>query len=456
MIPNKFDNLQFKSNIMAQTTSALKKMKELNESKIQSKHNASYKEILVENKLINDLNFFNFLSNKYLGESAQEQFLKVITECIDIFNKLHMEVDIQPRFLSPALNYNSSISENAKLDIYKTYFEESINKQFAQPLFEGTLLSKYEKESKLLLESVINTDPSAFNKNTLKAMTEYAIFENIVFNTFSDIFIPEYNKKEINNYIQKQVPEYFEMFNENVSVLKTQFDNKINELTIMIAPEMFNESMGLPTLACKSMEKEITPDDIGSNIDPEAEVSGSVSATSCVGPIDSPSGDEGNIVADASTEDRTDVTVEPAFDITDPGLGSVDDAIGQTILTDPLEMEGLNQGAASLDPDSEIDPIDLTTGAEDINTSTNDGNLTDTPDLEIGEPYQPADQLPMDTSVDIDSIIDTLEQDRIDDHFKEIAQEPEEYISVPVEQSYTEESTIMDYRQFAGARQILF
>jgi hypothetical protein len=62
----------------------------------------------------------------------------------------------------------------------------------------------------------------------------------------------------------------------------------------------------------------------------------------------------------------------------------------------------------------------------------------------------------MDTSVDIDSIIDTLEQDRIDDHFKEIAQEPEEYISVPVEQSYTEESTIMDYRQFAGARQILF
>ena len=64
-------------------------------------------------------------------------------------------------------------------------------------------------------------------------------------------------------------------------------------------------------------------------------------------------------------------------------------------------------------------------------------------------------KLPEDYTIDPESIIDDLEQQASFNNIEDMKTEPEEYISIPPEMAYTEESTQFDFRQFAGAGAII-
>lgn len=235
-----FSSLSFQNEIMKKTSQAKKSLQESKTIK-QAVGNPTYREFLIENKMIQDGNFLASLGRRYLGEGTAEYntFIGVITECIGSFNKLHMEVDIQPRLISPALNYDKALNENTKMEIYKDHFSNSLTKNFSQLLLEGKLFSKYEVETKLLLENVVIAGITDID---VEAFTKYALFESVLFDTMQNIIIPEFSRNEVNKFIGAQSEQYFEMFQENAGALYTTLNDSIKKMTLAIGPVMFNEA----------------------------------------------------------------------------------------------------------------------------------------------------------------------------------------------------------------------
>lgn len=411
---NKFDNFAFKNEIMKKTSKALKTLQE-NKIIKSSPVNSTYREFLIENKMIQDGNFLVSLGKKYLeplNEASFKEFYAVIVESITIYNKLCMETDIQPKLISPALNYDKALTESTKLEIYKDYFVNNLNKKFSQPLLEGKLLTTYETETKLLLENIAVAEELNID---LDNFVKYALFESTLYDTLSNIIIPDFTKKEINKFITAQSPEYFEMFNENANILFKQLNENIQKLTLAIGPMMFNEANGINAL----------------NMDP----------TDPTGPLQT-----GVVVNSNTLGDQQVVTIVPDMALSDIGMG--DEA------SNPADFITQSEEPTPSLPEEDI-----------INPSTNDGNITDAPELETDKPYTPADKIP-EIDLEPSTILDDLGALESENNILNLENEPEEYISVPVDQSYTEESSSIkpdeldDYSipftfsQFAGAMKI--
>lgn len=459
---NLFFKLNFKNEIQKKTSSALKS---INESKTIKKNmlpsitqNNSYKELLVENKLINDGNFLVYLGKKYLNENSKDYqtYLGVIEECIDTFNKLHMEVDIQPRFISPALNYNKTLTENVKIDIYKKHFEESLTKKFSQPLLEGKLFTVYKDSTKLILENIMHADDSSLN---IELFTKYAIFESCLFDTIKNTLVPDYNQNEINDFINKQNPEYFDMFDQDAQTLNNNLNGAIKKITIIIGPKMFNEAAGL-NVATNDEDVDFKPainladdDNTEGTNNPEEDLLNSADNTGPLTP--------GKVIAINNDETQNSVTIIPDLDNTVTNeIGNVNDT--------GLDIQGLsptdNYDNSQLEDDTgeqDIDPT-LSYTEEPLNISTNDGNFSSAPEVEIDKPYVPADKAPEDLSVDFDSDYDMEVANISIDRVTDLEQEPEEYINIPITDSITEESTNLnnknnklDVTKYAGAMELI-
>lgn len=494
-----FSSLSFQNEIMKKTSQAKKSLQESKTIK-PAVGNPTYREFLIENKMIQDGNFLASLGNRYLGEGteAYNTFIGVITECIGTFNKLHMEVDIQPRLISPALNYDKALNENTKMGIYKDHFSNSLTKNFSQLLLEGKLFSKYETETKLLLENVVAAGVTDID---VEAFTKYALFESVLFDTLQNIIIPEFSRNEVSKFIGAQSEQYFDMFQENAGALYTSLNESIRKMTLAIGPVMFNEATytdeqtagkddllepiikkgaddqasfndmvydsikddentlgldhqvmidnnaGLPL----NEEDKIKPEPAAAiAIDEDPELT--MGYADNVGPINT----DAEILSTDKLAGATVTVAKPIAGtaVADGGFGLKDDALGITIDSDPVTVVQSEQIYPDLIPE-------LT---EELNASTNDGMGSDAPEVQLREPYRPV-KLPEEPIIpSIDSIFDNLEDDRNFTHMEAIARTPEEYIGIPVDQSVSyEESTVLSdkindapfsYRQYAGASQI--
>lgn len=450
---NTFSPLSFQNEIMKRTSKSLAALEESKSLRAPKTlvGKATYREALIENKMINDGNFLLSLGKKFLGEHTQDYktFYGVITECIDLFNKIHMEVDIQPRLISPALNYDKTITESTKLEIYKSHFLDALTKNFSQPLLEGKLFHIYEKETKLLLENVALSNIEDMSNLDIEAFTKYALFESCLIDTLRDIIVPGFSRNEIQKFIDVQSPEYFEMFQENAQVLYSGLENSIRKLAIAIGPNMFNESVGIKL-------EDLDKKEIGSSDN--------------VGPIGV------GETLETKVGDQVETEFAPEVTINDDGMGLANDALnGQDAETidDPLSDQNVEN-------DLELE--------DSINTSTNDAQGGNTPEVEIGTEYTPADKLPESTDdiITIDEALeaeeaakqspDAEEIDMADSITQLVSTEaaPEEYISIPVSHSVEENTEVkanesteltestgasciptpFSFRQFAGASAI--
>lgn len=446
---NQFSTLAFQAEIMKRTSKALHSLQESKTLKHKSNPvgQATYREALIENKMINDGNFLLSLGKKFLGENTEDfrTYLGVVTECINFFNKVHMEVDIQPRLISPALNYDKTLNESTKLEIYKNHFTESLTKAFSQPLLEGRLYQTYEAETKLLLENIVQSEILDID---VEAFTKYALFESSLNDTMMNIILPDYSRNEINKFISAQSPEYFEMFQENAQVLLDQLTESVSKLAIAIGPNMFNESVGLG-IGLKDLEKS------------------EIGAADNVGPI----GDGKILNVDAGAT-QVETTFDPVVKISDDGMG--------------MNNDGINNASPEFDdapsPDQNVENnLALDSELEDVNTSTNEPEGGVTPEVEIGKEYNPADKIPetKDDTITIDQALEAemaakqtpdateVDQATFVEALVDTEDTPEEYISIPVSESYVEESTNLDeadgascepafsFRQYAGAMNII-
>jgi hypothetical protein len=499
MLKNNFSTLAFQNEIMKRTGKAKKALLESAEiKKFQNRKSKvgspTYRELLVENKMVNDGNFLLDLSNKYFAGSPErlKEFKDTIVESIVLFNKLHMEADIQPRLISPALNYDKAITESTKIEIYKKHFIADLTKNYSQPLLENKLFSKYEHETKLLLENVINAGVTDID---IDSFSKYALFESVMFDALRNILLPEYSRKEINYFIESQSPEYFTMFEENARVLYQSLNENIKKLTVALSPELYNESVGINFMTDPSQGSDGIKSTTLNNISTDE-----LGATDNVGPIG-----YGKITTVTIDPSQTVTEFQPILKTDEDGFGLLDDAED----TNPDESGGLddkdptNENDEVSDDVDDIDDIDDVDGADtdatvdddndaantadtytddsddtltftdNNNNSTNVPNQSITPDVEIGKPYTP-DNLPaVDNQPDDKGIVNIAEamkavadaalskdatnvdQTTFDLYNDQMMAEPEEYISVPVEQSYTEESTRFNYRNFAGAMGII-
>lgn len=462
-----FSPLSFQNEIMKRTSKSLASLEESKQLKAPKSPvgKATYREALIENKMINDGNFLLSLGKRFLTEGTQDYktYYKVITECIDLFNKIHMEVDIQPKLVSPALNYDKTIMESTKLEIYKGHFLDALTKKFSQPLLEGKLYSIYEKETKLLLENVAMSDTVDIENLDVEAFTKYALFESSLYDTLRDIIIPEFSRKEIDTFIGAQSPDYFEMFQENAQTLYTNLDNSIRKLAIAIGPNMFNESIGIDGLNGLGKAKPEVHEVLEEGIELKDLEKDEIGAADNVGPIGA------GKITDSEVTDQLNVTFEPDVTINDDGMGMANDAIN-------------GRDAETIDNPNEDQNVLNALETEDIiNTSTNEPQGGTTPDVEIGKEYNPADKLPEESNstITIDEALNAESEvagspdaEAIDfaDSVTQLVDtegQPEEYISIPASMSVVEEAVHLSepveiqelqesfsFRQFAGASYI--
>lgn len=231
-------NVKFTFDIVNQSKKALKKLEE-SKRYVQPTIGADrYNDMLLESKLNHDANFF-----MHLGSSATDsnKYLKDLHIFLESVADLYKEVDMKPRTCSVLVD-TKELNENSVLDIYSKQFSERINKQFTKPLFEGTLIPTYNKESKLLMESAIVSD--ALNDIESESFLKYAIFENIMIDTIVNTVIPEALMERTDHYIGQQNDEYFELFTKNAKNLKETIYESAYNIASNISPTLFENGIG--------------------------------------------------------------------------------------------------------------------------------------------------------------------------------------------------------------------
>jgi len=201
----------------------------------------TFNETILESKMTSDATFLAGLG-KVLEEGEIEAYISELGLLLEATGELYKEVDMKPRTCSNAVD-TQELTESTINEIYSKNFTDAINKDFALPLFEGTLLEMYSSEAKLLTEASIASGLSKEIDSEL--FLKYALFENtLVQNTFK-LILPEVLEERTDSFITLQDEEYFEVFTKNARVLKEQIEESCQKMVSMIAPKLFEESTGI-------------------------------------------------------------------------------------------------------------------------------------------------------------------------------------------------------------------
>jgi len=200
-----------------------------------------FSEEALENKLQNDATFLVSLG-KSLDESSRVEYFETLEIILENTASLYKEIDMKPRTCSHAID-TQELTESVAMSIYSKNLTESINKDFALPLFEGTLFDNYSKEVKMLTEASVASGLSKTIDNEL--FLKYAIFENELYKNTFHLMIPEVLEEKTNSFIKVQDAEYFEIFDKNALTLKNNIEESCVKLVSLISPKLFEESAGV-------------------------------------------------------------------------------------------------------------------------------------------------------------------------------------------------------------------
>jgi len=198
-----------------------------------------YNDSIMESKLENDALFLSTLIQESTEED-KELYFKHLGILLETTSNFFKEVDLKPRQYSNALNTSKEITESSVLSIYVKAFSDTINKEFAQPLTEGHLISDNEDSAKLILESTLNAGLAS--DVDAETFIKYALFENTLSQNIKRVMVPEELNESINRFINNQEESYFELFEENAVELIKIIEENAMVLSGIIAPKLFVES----------------------------------------------------------------------------------------------------------------------------------------------------------------------------------------------------------------------
>lgn len=205
-----------------------------------------FNESALETKLSADGKFLLSLGD-VLEESEQATYFENLSVLLEATQNLFVEVDMKPRTCSHAVD-TQELTESVIQGIYTKNFTDAINKDFALPLFEGTLLQDNKTEAKLLTEAAVNAGLTSEIDTEL--FLKYALFENALFENAYKMILPEVLEERTNIFIESQDAEYFEIFTKNAGALVETIQESTRSLVAMVAPKLFEESAGLKDSGC--------------------------------------------------------------------------------------------------------------------------------------------------------------------------------------------------------------
>ena len=199
----------------------------------------SFSASLMENKLESDATFLFGMSSS-LEESAKEEYFKNLQFLLENTESLFKEVDMKPRTVSMAID-SQELNESTIQDIYGKNLTKSITKDFSQPLEEGKLLKDNKETSKLLLESAIKTGQA--DNIDAELFLKYSLFETTIVNNIKNVALPEELLERTEKFLSVQDASYFDIFDENASVLLKNIEEAAICLGSAIAPQLFVEGL---------------------------------------------------------------------------------------------------------------------------------------------------------------------------------------------------------------------
>ena len=228
----------FALNMHATAQKTLKKLEESQKLTPSIVGAHTYSQAIFENKTLSDAKFLLSLGES-LPEDKKELLFESITNVYERADELLQEVNARPRFVSIALQ--NELTESTTQNIYASYLTNKINKEFTKPLFEGTLLQDYKDDSKLLMESIIETGST--EDVNVELFLKYAIFENSLAQGLMDIALSVETQGQINKFIELQESEYFKIFDRNAKVVLEELQESCKVLASVLAPSIFEESL---------------------------------------------------------------------------------------------------------------------------------------------------------------------------------------------------------------------
>ena len=238
-----------KNFIFEATTAARKSLEILEESNKYKQPTVGadqFNETALETKLSADGKFLLSLGDS-LEESEQCKYFDQLSILLEGTQDLFIEVNMKPRTCSHAVD-TQELTESVTQEIYSKNFTDAVNKNFALPLFEGTLLQDHKAEAKLLTEAAVAADLTK-EMNT-ELFLKYALFENALFENTYKMILPEALEERTSAFINAQDKEYFEVFDKNAKALLEVIQESTRTMVSMIAPKLFEESAGLKESGC--------------------------------------------------------------------------------------------------------------------------------------------------------------------------------------------------------------
>ena len=201
----------------------------------------TFNDTALESKLTNDGRFFAGLTS-VLEESEVEKYFEHLGILLEATQDIFKEVNMKPRTCSQAVD-TQELTESTIDGIYSKNFTDAVNKDYALPLFEGTLLEAYKDEARLLTEASIAAGLTAEVDTEL--FLKYSLFENTLVQNCKKIILPTVLEERTDNFIGLQDAEYFDVFTRNAKALKGEITESIIAMVSLIAPKLFEESTGM-------------------------------------------------------------------------------------------------------------------------------------------------------------------------------------------------------------------
>lgn len=189
-----------------------------------------------------DLKLFQELFKNYITESELPAFKELLKDSYLSYKELLQETNVTPVSSVITLRkkkVHETITENEITAIIYESFRKNIDKNFVEPLENGSIDSLYESEMgnvfKLIVGSGSDLDPEISRK--------YSIFEKVVKDTISNIILPKDNVIKMNEYVSKLDPKYFEIFDRTIKDIKSDFNESVQNLANNLACKMFKKGV---------------------------------------------------------------------------------------------------------------------------------------------------------------------------------------------------------------------
>ena len=191
-----------------------------------------------EAKTLMDIQVFKELFSNYLHESEEPQFKQMLIKTYELAQELHEETDVVPQVSMTSLRSKRKIqtlTENEIKEMFYGSFRDRVNKEYINPLESGKLISINENDISKIVKVIVNSNTDLDPEISKK----YGLFEKTISEALKDIILPRDTILGMKSYAEGVKPEYYNIFDRNIKIVKAEFNEAVDVLVKNLAVRMF-------------------------------------------------------------------------------------------------------------------------------------------------------------------------------------------------------------------------